>query len=71
MASVIDHASRLRSLRIALDWSQLHMGEALGLEGDAGSIRTRVHQMEIGARSVTGPIAKLITLLAERHDIEL
>ena len=71
MVAVIDNASRLKSLRLALDWSQLHMGQELGLDGDAGSIRSRVHAMETGTRAITGPIAKLICHIAKHHDIEL
>lgn len=60
---------QLRSLRLALEWSQGVFADELGLTGtDAPN---RVNEMEQGRRMITGPISKLTIRIAKEHGYHL
>ncbi len=53
---MINDGRGLMWARKQLGWSMLEMAEALRLLGPPEKLKGRVHEMEIGARDVSGPI---------------
>lgn len=56
---------QLRSLRLALDWSQGVLSDELGLTGKLST--QYLNEMEQGRRPISGPISKLAEHIAARH----
>lgn len=60
---------QLRSLRLALDWSQGVLSDEMGLTGKLST--QYLNEMEQGRRPISGPISKLAEHIAARHGYEL
>lgn len=55
---------RVKALRSHVGWNQAQLGEYLGY-GEGG--RVRVSELENSTRGVSGPVGRLLDMLAEKH----
>ena len=55
---------RIRELRAYVGWTQAELGDYLGY-GTGATVR--VSELENGKKSVSGPVGRLLDLLAEKH----
>lgn len=58
---------QIKRLRHHVDWTQAQLGEYLGY-GTGATVR--VSELENGKKSVSGPVGRLLDLLAEKHRFE-
>ena len=55
---------QIRALRTHVEWTQPQLGEYLGY-GKGATVR--VSELENGKTNVSGPVGRLLDMLAEKH----
>ena len=57
----------IKELRKHVGWTQAQLGDYLGY-GTGATVR--ISELENGKKSVSGPVGRLLDMLAEKHEYE-